>query len=113
MSRTLADMTPEERQICVGMRGDTPTITAVIASIVATTKGSMVRLYRPEKALTVPFMTLDLVTPRFDLPRAWTPSGEPVPGEWEERARQDGIGDRIWFTRQRRYITDWEEGGRS
>ena len=100
MSRTLADMTSEERQNCVGMWGDTPTITAVIASIVATTKGSMVRLYRPEKALTVPFMTLDLVTPRFDLPRAWTPSGEPIPGEWEDSASTPSI---------RRWCARWEQ----
>ena len=30
-------------------------------------------------------------------------------GMWEERTNQDGIGDYTWFTRQRRYATDWEE----
>lgn len=100
MTRTLADMAPEELQNCVGMWGGTPTITAVIASIVVTTKGSMVRLYRPEKALTVPFMTLDLVTPRFDLPRAWTPSGEPGPGEWEDSPSSEHF--HRWYARWER-----------
>lgn len=56
MPKTLADMAPEERAERVGMRGDTLTITAVITSIATTTKESVVRLYRPEKALTAPFM---------------------------------------------------------
>lgn len=84
MARTLADMTPEEQQECVGRWCDTPTITAVITSIRSTTKGSRVGIYRPEKALTVPFMTLELVAPRFDLTRAWNPDGTPPKGEWVE-----------------------------
>ena len=51
---------------------------------------------------------LDAVAPRYDLPRAWTPRGEPVDGEWVEKIYQDGLGDYVRFTRQRRYITDWE-----
>ena len=27
---------------------------------------------------------LNKITPRLDLHRAWTPTGEPVPGEWED-----------------------------
>lgn len=78
MVRTLADMTLEEQQECVGMWCDTPAITAVIASIRSTTKGARVAIYHPGKSLTVPFMTLELVAPRFDLPRAWTPDGTPA-----------------------------------
>ena len=40
------------------------------------------------------------VTPRFDLPRAWTPTGEPVPGEWEESASTPSI---------RRWCARWEQ----
>lgn len=110
MSRTLADMTPAERDDCVGRwcedlegdlvildRADGPRLDGQVAmEVLHPPSRDRLRYLAPE------------LTPRLDLPRAWTPSGEPVPGEWEERTDQDGIGDCIRFTRQRRYITDWE-----
>lgn len=108
MTRTLADMTPEERAACVGRWCETSPARGL---------GILTRIDDERQDCIVLAVDsgdswlhdLAEVTPRFDLPRAWTPEGEPVPGEWEERAHQDGIGDRVWFTRQRRYITDWEE----
>ena len=40
------------------------------------------------------------LTPRTDLPRAWTPSGEPVPGEWEESPSTEHI---------HRWCARWEQ----
>lgn len=110
MTRTLADMTPAERDEHVGMWCEDMDGDLVIleCSCVKREDGQVVveALYPPTRD-RLEYRASEL-TPRLDLPRAWTPSGEPVPGEWEERTNQDGIGDRIWFTRQRRYITDWE-----
>lgn len=116
MTRTLTDMTPAERADCVGMwvkvtpaGGNSPSRTpflGVLASLDANAywgKGGYV--VRGPHTCAYYFAEMEL---QPDLPRAWTPDGKPVPGEWEEEIYQDGIGDRVWFTRQRRYITDWE-----
>lgn len=82
MARTLADMTPEEREQCVGMWCD-----------LETNKGTQqVVLYRMiEEHETGPvayrlsftsrheILGFDpgKLTPRFDLPRAWEPDGTP------------------------------------
>lgn len=74
---------------------------------------------------------LDAVAPRLDLPRAWTPSGRPVPSheewstidrstspdyEWkglrftagsEEYARTSAHS--FGYDVERRFVTDWEE----
>lgn len=39
------------------------------------------------------------ITPRFDLPRAWTPSGDPVPGEWDDDNGHNYM---------RRFQSEWE-----
>lgn len=108
-TRTLADMTPAERDLCVGMwatyHGSVNPRPVIIWAVEDDIVWRLSHTSRHEIMGT----DLDQITPRFDLPRAWTPSGEPVPGEWEEKIYQDGIGDYIRFSRQRRYVTDWEE----
>lgn len=104
-TRTLADMTPAERDACVGMwceRRDTDL--AIISEV-----EDMAVVVFP-RAGGWRWDNLSNLTPRMDLPRAWTPGGKPVPGEWEDMTTQEGIGDCIWFRSQRRYITDWEGG---
>ena len=105
MTRTLADMTPTERQECVGRWAEVRRRLVIIAEIYE--RDGDATVFRPETRRIDWYLLQDL-TPRLDLPRAWTPTGDPVPGEWEEKIYQDGIGDYIRFTRQRRYITDWE-----
>ena len=48
------------------------------------------------KATYTPMTTL---TPRYDLPRVWTPSGEPVPGEWDDDNGHNYM---------RRFRSEWE-----
>ena len=78
MAKTLADMTAEERGNCVGMWCDvkgftrpTPIVEMwgmeVELLISDNLRGHITETYEFEQ-----------VTPRFDLPRAWTPDGEPV-----------------------------------
>ena len=105
MTRTMADMTPAERADCVGRWAEVRRLLVIIAEIHERSGDAYV--FRVETSNSE-WHRLPGVTPRLDLPRAWTPDGDPVPGEWEESADQDGIGDYVWFTRQRRYIADWE-----
>lgn len=111
MTRTLADMTPAERAACVGMWCNNLVSTAKTPNpvVLACVQGDRCWILHTNLHGNWSCFPLDAVAPRLDLPRAWTPEGKPVPGEWKERADQDGIGDYVWFTRQRRYITDWEE----
>lgn len=63
--------------------------------------------------------TLNVVAPRLDLPRAWTPNGEPVDMDIETGRVEYG---RIWYgsevmertnlpdgTTVRRHVANWEE----
>lgn len=106
MTRTLADMTPAERADCVGRWAEIRRHLVIIAEVDERRGDATVFRVATSDGEWHPFTR---ITPRFDLPRAWTPDGEPVDGEWEERTDQDGIGDYIRFTRQRRFVTDWEE----
>ncbi|MBH5296213.1 hypothetical protein [Corynebacterium ulcerans] len=49
------------------------------------------------------------VIPRPDLPRAWTPQGNPVPGEWVHDQDEPGTyAPRNGARAYRRFVTDWE-----
>lgn len=82
MTRTLADMTPAERAACVGRWAEwTPvedqTVLVVIEEVhqVRDYAGCVIPGVR---YIEIPRHRLRSITPRFDLPRAWTPTGEPV-----------------------------------
>ena len=84
MTRTLADMTPTERADCVGMwatyHGSVDPRPVIIWDVEDDTVWRLSHWAKHEIMGT----DLDQITPRFDLLRAWTPSGDPVPGEWVE-----------------------------
>ena len=82
MAKTLADMTAEERADCVGMWADA--MGQGLGVIVNATELSDCWVLFPEGGGRVATCHNQRVTPRFDLPRAWTPDGLPVPGEWED-----------------------------
>lgn len=83
MTKTLADMTVQERKECVGMWCE-----------IATPVGSELAIYDQSRWTKKPTLfepeygyfetDLSKVTPRPDLPRAWNPDGTPPTGEWEE-----------------------------
>lgn len=85
MTRTLADMTPAERYDCVGRWCDVEGWKAkvVLLDVDEDESSALVVIAHMERKRTGRYFLNDL-TPRWDLPRAWTPSGEPVPGEWVE-----------------------------
>lgn len=83
MTRTLADMTPAEQAECVGMWADIADQEGIIRDVWDSVDGVRVKLMFPAMDCFSYFTMPDHVTPRFDLPRAWTPDGKPVPGTWD------------------------------
>lgn len=116
MTRTLADMTPAERQECVGRWAEVRRHLVIIAEIDEQRGDATV--FRPETQNNE-WHNLPDVTPRLDLPRAWTPDGEPADMDVETGRVEYG---RIWYgseimertnlpdgTTVHRHVTDWEE----
>ncbi|AHI03834.1 hypothetical protein CFAL_11970 (plasmid) [Corynebacterium falsenii DSM 44353] len=109
--RTLADMTPEERDQCRGMwcehKDGNGTRLAIITEVWITDEQACM-VYEVEKLVNKHPLGCD-VTPRFDLPRAWNADGTPPNGFWEydtieiqSYPEPRGITDRRW-------VSDWEE----
>ena len=76
MSKTLADMTAEERASCVGMWADTTG--QGLGVIVNATKLSDCWVLYPGDGGSVATCRNKEVTPRYDLPRSWASDGKPV-----------------------------------
>lgn len=115
--RTLADMTPEEREQCRGMWADdssAPRNQVIICEIITP---NLIRCICPTQHEYVLGFPSEDITPRFDLPRAWNPDGTPVDADPEEyttdgrsRVYLEGI-EKVAFppgTRVRRWVSDWE-----
>ena len=77
MTKTLADMTSEERADCVGMWALIEKIN--LAVIVEVDETDTCVVVYPEWQGDSAVHLNEMVTPRYDLPRVWTPDGEPVP----------------------------------
>lgn len=116
MAKTLADMTPEERAECVGMwashqghevKNEPCGNLGVVSEI---DNGLAWISFPKENAETYPFSFED-VTPRFDLPRAWMPDGEPVDGSWEKSTAELPTKNyKATFTQHyRRWVGEWEK----
>lgn len=84
MPKHLADMTTEERLGSIGMWAnvDTERYRAVIVRTYAADDVNYAKMLCPELE-DYYTASLDSITPLPDLPRAWTPDGKPVEGEWE------------------------------
>lgn len=80
MTKTLADMTAEERADCVGMWCDNLVSTADNPKpvVLACVQGERCWILHTDLHGEWSCFSLVSVSPRFDLPRAWTPDGEPV-----------------------------------
>lgn len=104
---TLIDLTPEKRTQCKGMwvRYQTP-----MGEHLAIYEGGRT-LFEPGYGLfTVP---LHHITPRPDLPRAWTPDGDPPAGEWVYANPSDKERMHVRLpdknTTHRRWVGKWEQ----
>ena len=116
--RTLADMTPEERASCRGMWCDHPSnVEGKLAIIYEIDGDGDPMLLRFDVRHEVLGFAAEDVTPRFDLPRAWTPNGQPPVGRWEDDYTDTygfmlSTGQSIGMaphTHIRRWVGDWEE----
>ena len=86
MARTLADMTPDERQSYVGMWCDNLASTAKEPAPVVLTcvQGETCWVLHTDLYGERSCFPLDRVAPRPDMPRAWNPDGTPVSAtKWE------------------------------
>ncbi|MEJ6013272.1 hypothetical protein WG936_05405 [Corynebacterium sp. H127] len=109
---TLAEMTPEQRAECVGMWCDvkhyTGTVLGIIDRILVNEGDGSVDVIEPYTGQRgdrkLPGRYFDEVTPRFDLPRAWTPDGQPAPMELETSRHR--MGESIT-----RYLTQLQDRG--
>lgn len=116
---TFADMTPQERAQCRGMWCDFPdpderTNLAIYVDDSLKHQGFCELIHEGQLGrLTIP----ENLTPRFDLPRAWNPDGQPPAGKWEnDYTDSDGItlttGEDLNVgphQEVRRFVTEWEE----
>ena len=80
MARTLADMTPEERQACVGMWCDNLVSTANNPSLVVLecVQGDLCWVLHIDLHGERSCFSQESLAPRPDLPRAWNPDGTPA-----------------------------------
>lgn len=120
---TIAEMTPAQRYDCVGMWATVSSerYLAVICRIYVGNP-DLAQMYSPEID-DYYTSSLESVTPRFDLPRAWLPCGTPQAGEWDYRAPYLGkYGEGLTDTEiaefkadgdqlERRWVGNWEEIG--
>lgn len=77
---TLADMTVQQRQDCIGMWADYRITPVVIISVYYDTyvKNWVVDVFDPIDGWMEKRIHPSCVTPRCDLPRVWNPDGTPV-----------------------------------
>lgn len=126
MTKTLADMTAEEREECVGMwashkRHDGNEDLCENLGIISEVEEGYAWLTYPKEGMEPYVFFFEDVTPRFDLPRACTPDGEPVQMDVEhevvqEHPRGGMIGtfenpeytSLVPGTEVKRWVSDWE-----
>ncbi|WP_129721169.1 hypothetical protein [Corynebacterium striatum] len=84
MPKTLADMAPEQRANCIGMWCEYPNTYDRLGIIYALDDEDDPWILRFDVRTEILGYDAKNIIPRFDLPRAWTPDGQPVPGEWED-----------------------------
>lgn len=113
--KTLADMTEEERAEHTGIWCEVAISKALfiyVADAQEDDEKAVMVNPRSQFRTVIPLHTL---TPRFDLPRAWTPDGQPPQGGWEYAEyldEYDGMTDVFYFggdPTHRRWESDWEE----
>lgn len=77
---TLADFTEEQRKACVGMWADYRVVPVVITNIYQHkyVNDWVADVFDPTEGWEEYEIHSSVLTPRFDLPRAWNPDGTPV-----------------------------------
>lgn len=119
---TFADMTPEQREQCVGMWCEAGEHLRVIRAVYETPMGLCAKIIDPAAGRMENYTSADHITPRPDLPRAWESDGTPVDMDVEtgvvrSHPRGGVIGsyespeyvDQPEGTVMRRFVGEWEE----
>lgn len=83
MTKTLADMTPEQRANCIGMWCEYPNTYDRLGIIYDLDDENDPWILRFDVRTEILGYDAKNIIPRFDLPRAWAPHGKPAAGEWE------------------------------
>ena len=80
MTKTLAEMPPEDRKACEGMWCDNLNSTAKepVPVVLTYVQGRICWVVHTKAPSWRSCFSLDSVAPRFDLPRAWRPDGTPA-----------------------------------
>ena len=109
MTRMFAEMTAWEREECVGMFASIED--AELAVIVEAGEGDTCVVIYPELLGVTASHLNEMVNPRFDLPRAWTPDGEPVDGSWEKSTAELPTKNYkgTYTQHYRRWAGEWEQ----
>ena len=114
MTKTFANMTAEERAGCVGMWADA--MGQGLGVIVNATELSDCWVLFAEGGGSVATCRNQRVTPRFDLPRAWTPDGAPELAQalaeetWEYSVQiKDHTGEWETATNSESHLEEWWE----
>ena len=114
MTKTLADMTEEERAQCVGMWCEDEDGYPCVYIGNHISRAWLGICAYPRFSCTQA-VALGALTLRPDLPRAWTPDGMPPAGEWEHAeylGDYKGMTDVYHFDGEpthRRFVGEWEE----
>ena len=104
MAKTLADMTVEERAEHVGRWALIEGIN--LAVIVEADETDTCVVIYPEWQSNTAVHLNEMVAPRFDLPRAWTPDGEPIPAK-EVRESIKELTEETWeYGVEYKYLTN-------
>ncbi len=114
MPKTLADMAPEQRANCIGMWCEYPNTYDRLGIIYALDDEDDPWILRFDVRTEILGYDAKNIIPRFDLPRAWTPDGQPVPGEWEDGHVAVSYDDPDpWILKDAVSIEGLSEGGMS
>ena len=83
MTKTLADMTPQERAQCRGMWCETALSKALVIYVAGDQDNEEKAVVVNPKSQFRTVTPLRALTPRPDLPRAWQADGQPPAGEYQ------------------------------
>ena len=118
MTKTLADMPPEEHDETVGMWCDFEATPGCVITTIIIKAGNDLE-FEDEYEVFNPVIGHELarpeqITPRFDLPRACTPDGKPPAGKWEHAEHLSKGVTTVYLCgkenpTRRRWIGEWEE----
>lgn len=108
---TLADMTPEERAERTGVWCEVAISKALFIYTADDQKDEEMAVVVNPRSQFRTTAQLHVLTPRYDLPRAWMPDGQPPQGRWEysDEVKASEVGGGWTFTKKKRWVNEWSK----